>query len=70
MREFESAEHRQRQCVVAVSANIEDNIVGMGGFDLQRSKPLREKDIIYCMNEYTSERMPLAGPVRDGISSA
>ena len=49
LREFEEAENRERQCVVAVSANIEDNIVGLDGFDLQRSKPLREKDIVNCM---------------------
>ena len=45
--------------MVAVSANIEDNIVGMSGFDLQRSKPLREKDIISCMRLYASKSIPL-----------
>ena len=52
LREFEENEGRSRQFVVAVSANIEDNIVGVGGFDLQRSKPLREKDISNCMAEF------------------
>lgn len=59
MREFEAKETRKRQFVVAVSANIEDNIVGMSGFDLQRSKPLREKDIIACMNLYATNCVPI-----------
>lgn len=51
LREFEATEpNRERQFVVAVSANIDDNIVGTSGFDLQRSKPLRERDILQCMS--------------------
>jgi hypothetical protein len=52
LREFEKAEQRERQCVIAVSANIENNIVGSEGFDMQRSKPIREKDIALCMHSY------------------
>lgn len=51
---------RQRQCVVAVSANMEDGIVGLSGFDLQRGKPLREKDIASCMSLYASKSIPLS----------
>ena len=60
LREYEASENRERQCVVAVSANIEDNIVGTSGFDLQRSKPLRQKDIISCMSLYASKSIPLS----------
>jgi len=61
LREFEAQEesHRERQCVVAVSANIENSIVGLDGFDLQRSKPLSEKDIVNVMSLYTARRIPL-----------
>lgn len=59
LREFEKQENRARQFVVAVSANIEDNIVGKDGFDLQRCKPLREKDIMECMERYASGNIPL-----------
>jgi CheY-like chemotaxis protein len=52
LREFEKAEQRERQCVIAVSANIENNIVGSEGFDMQHSKPIREKDIALCMHKY------------------
>ena len=52
LREFEKTEQRERQCIIAVSANIENNIVGSEGFDMQRSKPIREKDIAQCMHKY------------------
>ena len=38
--------------MIAVSANIENNIVGSEGFDMQHSKPIREKDIAQCMHKY------------------
>lgn len=57
LREFEKTEgnNRARQFVVAVSANIEDNVLGMDGFDIQHSKPMREKGIVECINVYVNE---------------
>jgi hypothetical protein len=60
LREFEEKENRERQFVVAVSANIEDTMVGASGFDLQRAKPLRKSDIVNCMKMYAAKTMPLA----------
>mmetsp|Transcript_4443 Transcript_4443/g.7563 ORF Transcript_4443/g.7563 Transcript_4443/m.7563 type:complete len:353 (+) Transcript_4443:3-1061(+) len=58
LREFErKTENRRRQYVVAVSANIEDNVVGVDGFDLERGKPIREKDIVQCMDLYTTHAL-------------
>ena len=67
LREFEEKEKRQRQCIIAVSANLEEDVTGMDGFDLQRYKPLREKDILQCMRLYDSKVIPLRpSPVGSG----
>ena len=57
--------------MVAVSANIEDNVVGIEGFDLQRFKPLRKKDVISCMSLYAANSIPLsASPELQGVVCA